>query len=94
MARLDVDVDARDRHPRYLLSVFRSLCALVISTVLSGFAFLLVTGEYINDGPLVLSLSYNHGIHAGDLIITAGWATAMLAIVPLVTASGRRSGSG
>lgn len=70
--------------------VFRWLCALVVAAVLSGFAFLLVTGSYIKEGSTVLSLSYNHGIHKGDLLVTAGWFVAMLAVLALATASSRR----
>lgn len=63
--------------------VIRWLCALVTGTVLSGFAFLLVTGQYINDGRVVLRLSGQHGLHTGDLFVMAGWVAAMVALVAL-----------
>jgi hypothetical protein len=70
--------------------VVRWFCALVSWTILSGFAFLLVTGQYINDGPTVVPLSHNHGVHAGDLLVTAGWAIAMLAVAALALMPARR----
>jgi hypothetical protein len=66
--------------------VLRLFCALPVAGVLTGFAFLLLTGEYINDGPIVLDVSYNHGIHKGDLFVMAGWAVAMLSLLVLLAA--------
>ena len=67
------------------------MCALVVGAILSGFAFLLVTGEYINDGPVVADVSSRHGIHAGDLFVVAGWAVAMLALLGLLALGWRRT---
>ena len=64
----------------YRPSVVRWLCVLVAGGVLSGFAFLLVTGSYLNDGPVVLRLSANRGLHAGDLFVVLGWLAAMVAL--------------
>lgn len=72
-----------------LYRVKRWLCALLVGGVLSGFAFLLVTGQYLNDGPVVLSLTRSHGLHAGDLFVVAGWAVAMAALAILVVQSAR-----
>ncbi|WP_136697235.1 hypothetical protein [Geodermatophilus dictyosporus] len=63
--------------------MFRVLCAAVASAVLSGFAFLLVTGQYTNDGPVVLHLSATHGLHLGDLFVVTGWAVAMAMLAVL-----------
>lgn len=63
--------------------VLRWLCALLVGAVLSGFAFLLVTGRYINDGPVLVRLTATHGLHLGDLFVLAGWAVAMLAVTRL-----------
>ena len=71
--------------------VIRWLCALVTAAVVSGFAFLLLTGEYVNDGPVLLRLSRNHGLHAGDFFVVAGWAVAVLALAYL---SASRRGAG
>jgi hypothetical protein len=49
----------------------------------SGFAFLLLTGRYINDGPVLVTGSSNHGLHAGDLFVIAGWAVSMVALLAL-----------
>jgi hypothetical protein len=62
----------------------RWFCALVTGGVLSGFALLLLTGQYANDGPVVLPLSQEHGLHAGDLFVVGGWVVAMLALGWLV----------
>ena len=63
--------------------MLRWLCALVAAAVVSGFAFLLVTGEYANEGPTLLSVSRNHGLHAGDVFVLAGWAVAVVAVLAL-----------
>jgi hypothetical protein len=78
------------RPPGYRPIVLRSLCTLVIGGVVSGFAFLLLTGRYINDGPIVATVSGDHGVHEGDLFVVAGWVAAMLALAWLVVVSGRR----
>jgi hypothetical protein len=64
-------------------------CALVVVVVLTGFAALLVTGRYLADGPILLSLSAEHGLHEGDLLVAAGWLVAVVAVV-LLTVRGRR----
>ena len=46
--------------------VLRWLCVLTVVGVVSGFALLLLTGQYINDGPVVVAVSDRHGIHADD----------------------------
>ena len=66
----------------------RRFCALVVAAVLSGFTFLLLTGHYLNDGPVVIAVTENHGLHAGDLFVLAGWAVGMSALV-LLTLSRR-----
>ena len=76
----------------YGRAVFRRLAALVIVGVLSVFAVLLLTGRYVNQGPVLLRLGEDHGIHAGDVFIVAGWAVALLAEVGLLRAAERRDG--
>ena len=73
---------ARGRHvyPRFVL---RRVCLLVIAGILSGFAFLLVTGDYSNDGPTLVELGRNQGVHLGDLFVMSGWAVGILALVTL-----------
>jgi hypothetical protein len=70
--------------------VLRWLFALVVAGYLTVFAFLLVTGEYINDGPILISLTEDHGIHQGDVFITTGWVAAMLSEAGLLFTSRRR----
>ena len=63
--------------------MLRWLCALLVGSVVSGFAFLLLTGRYINEGPVLVAVSRNHGVHAGDVFVVAGWAVAMVAVLVL-----------
>jgi len=64
-------------------------CAVVAVVVLTGFALLLVTGRYLADGPVVLSFSGAHGLHEGDLLVAAGWAVGVAAVVRLLTRRSR-----
>lgn len=63
--------------------MLRGLLALGVGGILTAFTFLLLTGRYINDGPVVIELSESHGLHAGDLFVIAGWAVGMVALVQL-----------
>ncbi len=60
---------------------------MVVGAVLSGFAFLLLTGEYANDGPVLVRVVPDRGLHVGDVFVLAGWAVAMVLL--LVLAWGR-----
>jgi len=71
----------------------RWLYVLVTGGVLTGFAFLLITGRYINDGPVVASVTRNHGLHTGDLFVAAGWAVGVASLVALALAQSRRERS-
>jgi hypothetical protein len=55
----------------------------------SGFAFLLLTGRYINDGPVLVTLSSQHGLHEGDLFVIAGWAVSMVCLFALAVMPGK-----
>ena len=74
--------------------MIRWLYATVAEVVLSGFTFLLLTGRYINEGPVVLSLSLRHGLHSGDLSVLAGWVVATWAVVALVLSRRRPTSAG
>ncbi len=63
--------------------MLRWFCATVAGTVVSGFAFLLVTGRYISDGPIIARLAEGRGVHLGDVFVVAGWALAMAMLVVL-----------
>ncbi len=69
--------------------VLRRLAALVAVVVLTAFAFLLVTGEYSADGPVLFTLAGSHGLHRGDVVVLTGWAAGVLSVAWLVL-SGRR----
>ncbi|MGY1688908.1 hypothetical protein [Geodermatophilus sp. SYSU D01105] len=70
--------------------MLRWLYAVVPAVVLSVFAFLLLTGKYLNDGPVLLRLGEDHGVHRGDIFVVGGWAAALLSEVGLLLAAGRR----
>ena len=70
-------------------AVLRWLCGLVAAAVVSVFTFLLVTGRYSHDGPVVATVSQSHGLHAGDVVVLAGWLVAMIALAVLVVEPGR-----
>ncbi|SDN44294.1 hypothetical protein SAMN05660642_04852 [Geodermatophilus siccatus] len=72
--------------------MFRWLSALVVAVVLSGFAVLLLTGQYLNEGPVLVRLTRTHGVHVGDLFVVLGWAVALLAVGGLLWSAGRRDG--
>lgn len=76
----------------YGRAVLRWLSALVIAVILSAFAVLLLTGRYVNDGPVLVTLGADRGIHTGDVFIVAGWAVALLAEVGLLRAAERGDG--
>ncbi len=61
--------------------MIRGLCALLTATVLSGFAYLLITGRYTKEGPTVVQLSSQHGVHLGDLFIAGAWLVGMTALL-------------
>ncbi len=63
--------------------MLRWFCAAVAGAVVSGFAFLLVTGRYISDGPIIARLAEDRGVHLGDVFVAAGWAVAMAMLVVL-----------
>ena len=75
----------------YRRAVLRWLSALVVAAVLSGFAVLLLTGQYVNEGPVLMRLSQTHGVHVGDLFVVLGWAAALL-VGGLLWSAGRRDG--
>ena len=66
--------------------VLRAAVGLVVATIVSAYAYLLVRGEYIREGSVVLTLSEDRGwgIHRGDILIAGGWLVAMIAIATLV----------
>lgn len=55
------------------------------------FAYLLVRGQYIREGPVVLLLSEERGwgVHRGEMLIAGGWLVAIIAIAPWCRTGGR-----
>lgn len=72
--------------------MLRWLFATVIAGIVSAFAVLLLTGEYINEGPVLVALSEEHGIHRGDFFVVSGWATALLSEAGLLLVGRRTRG--
>ena len=66
--------------------MLRWLFALVVAGIVSAFAVLLLTGEYANDGAVLVRLAEDRGIHEGDVLVLAGWATALLSEAGLLLA--------
>ena len=65
---------------RYRRGVLQWLGVLIAAVVLTGFAVLLLTGEYIRSGPVLVRLSEDHGIHRGDIGIVAFWTLGMFGL--------------
>ena len=58
-------------------------CAVLAVAVLTAFAFLLVTGRYLADGPVLFAVAKRHGVHEGDLYVGMGWVLGVVAVVLL-----------
>ena len=71
----------------------RWLSGILLAAVLSGFAFFLITGDFLGEGPILVNLGDGHGVHKGDLFVVGGWLIGMLAAGFLVAASPARSHS-
>jgi hypothetical protein len=69
--------------------MLRWVGALLTAAVLSGFAFLLLTGDYIREGPVLVTLTEDHGIHRGDLGIVAFWTLGMIGLAIALLGSRR-----
>jgi hypothetical protein len=55
--------------------------------VLTALALLGVAGQYPFEGPVVLVLSADHGVHLGDLAVGVAWAVASALVVVLAVRS-------
>jgi hypothetical protein len=71
--------------------MFRWAGALLAVAALSVFAVLLLTGDYIREGPVLVTLSATHGIHRGDLGVVAVWALGVIGVLVGVLAPRRPS---
>jgi hypothetical protein len=60
--------------------VIRWLGALLAALVMTAFTLLLLSGQYFREGPVVATLTHNHGIHRGDIGIMAAWALGMIGL--------------
>jgi hypothetical protein len=74
--------------------VLRWFSVFTIFVVLTGFAGLLIVGHYPLEGRTLASVvSRGHGVHLGDLVVLAGWASGMVALVTLARGAGTRRSS-
>jgi asparagine N-glycosylation enzyme membrane subunit Stt3 len=64
----------------------RWLGAMLAAAIMSVFAVLLLTGDYVREGPVLVRLSTTHGIHRGDLGIVSLWTLGMLSLLAVVIA--------
>jgi hypothetical protein len=71
--------------------MLRWLCAAVVTAVLTGFAFLLVTGNYLEEGAVLARVSTDHGVHQGDVFVVLGWAVSVAAVLVLARGPRRRT---
>ncbi|MGY5882450.1 hypothetical protein [Modestobacter lacusdianchii] len=71
-------------------SALRWLGASVAVAVLTAFAYLLVTGRYADEGPVLLVLRPGRGVHRGDLFVVAGWVLGVSAVLTAAASAGRR----
>jgi hypothetical protein len=77
---------SRSRRDHYLRGMVRWLGALLAAAVMSVFAVLLLTGDYVREGPVLVQLSTTHGIHRGDVGIVSLWTLGMLSLLAVVVA--------
>jgi hypothetical protein len=64
--------------------VLRWLLGLIVAGILSAFTALLLHGNYLDMGPVVLTLTRTHGIHRGDILVAGGWLVGVIAVLTLV----------
>lgn len=64
--------------------MLRWLSALVIAGLLTGFTALLVVGDFPGAGRVIRIIGPGHGLHIGDVIVMAGWAVGMIALLLLL----------
>ena len=56
---------------------------------MSGLMLLVVTGHYIDEGPVIATFSKTHGLHRGDLLVLGAWLVGMVALATAVLAPAR-----
>jgi hypothetical protein len=62
-----------------------------VGVIVTGFTVLLLTGHYREEGPVLVTVADDHGLHSGDVFVIAGWAVSIVALV--VLAAPRRTGT-
>ena len=66
----------------------------MVGAVVTWFSLLLITGHYIDEGPVLVEVSTGHGVHTGDIVVVALWVVSILSLVVLtVMPAGARSSS-
>ena len=69
--------------------------AAVVSGVLTVLALLGIAGQYPGEGPVVLAVTPQHGVHLGDLAVAVAWGVGVVLVAGLArTPAASRVGSG
>jgi hypothetical protein len=63
--------------------MLRWLGALVVAAILSCFAFLLLTGHYVDEGRVIIAIAPGRGLHLGDVFILVAWFVGVLGCLTL-----------
>lgn len=61
----------------------RWIASAVVVVVLTAFAALTILGVLSWEGPVLVGLSHDHGVHVRDLLVVGGWAVAVVALAAL-----------
>ena len=66
--------------------MLRWTLGLVLAAILTGFTLLLLHGQYVHEGRVVVTLSQSRGwgIHRGDILIAGGWLVGIVALATLL----------
>ncbi|WP_180357925.1 hypothetical protein [Streptomyces sp. NP160] len=64
----------------------KALMGLVVVGVVSVLALAVVVGDHRFQGPVVLPLTWSHGVHLGDALVGLAWALCVALVGRLVVA--------
>ncbi|MGQ7297650.1 hypothetical protein [Quadrisphaera sp. KR29] len=66
----------------------RAAAGLPVVVVLSVLSLAVVAGDHRFQGPVVLPLTAEHGLHLGDVLVVVAWAVCVGLVGRLVLAPG------
>lgn len=76
--------------PSTFSGMFRWAGVLTTAAIMSVFTVLLLTGDYVREGPVLVTLSSEHGIHRGDVGIVSLWTLGMIGLLVVAFTERRR----